>query len=71
MPGERIARVRRAATRLLRIVYFVDNGTCSICHGYWPREHHKGCEGKELRAAIRALGASGEKAGESKPPSDP
>ncbi len=44
--------IEEAAKSLLAVVYFVDNGLCSICKGHWPNEHRESCQGKRLADII-------------------
>lgn len=48
------AAVRAACESLLAVVFYADNGYCSICHGHWPNEHREYCQGKRLSDAIDA-----------------
>lgn len=50
----KVVALVKAAQSLLAVVFYVDNGHCSICHGYWPKEHRPTCQGIKLRDAIEA-----------------
>lgn len=49
---ERAAEIEAAAESLLAVACYVDNGYCSICHGYWPNDHREHCQGARLKAAL-------------------